>query len=211
MRLLKTAGLAIMAVLALAMVAATTASAALPEALDNVAGNTFTATSGEGELKAGIFTIKCKKDKATGEVTGAKTLTSTVTFEECSIAGLAANSLGGSAATIVVAVTGLLCFIKEGSPLEVGVLFTLPSAGVHIEIPAFAELVLVTGTVIGRLTPINELKTGVYSVTLPSPAIAKCGGTTASLKASKNEGTAESATEVTKEEVTFAKDIEIDG
>lgn len=66
---------------------ASTASAANPEFLDNVTGNTFTGKSGSSKLKAGAFTVECKKDKVTlenGKVTGAKTIEVAFELEECS-------------------------------------------------------------------------------------------------------------------------------
>jgi hypothetical protein len=210
MRIAKTLGLTIMAVLALSMIASAGASAALPEALVNVAGNTFTATSGAGELTAGELKIKCTSDTGSGSVTGAKTLTAEVHFAKCSILGLPANSLGDAAETILVTgLDGELCYIKKAAPVEVGVFFTLLTP-VHIEIPSLGELVIVTGSVVGKLTPINSSKTGPYTLEFPKTPL-QCEGKTAKLSASQNEGAAKAATEVTTETVTFAKAIEIMG
>src|SRR6202020_1509877 len=124
--------------LSLCAVAATAASAALPEFLDNVAGNTYTVKSGKGSLKAGAFTIEAKTDTGSGEVTGAKTITATVNFESATLLGLAANSLGDAAKTILVKATGTLCYISKAEK-TVGVLFTITP--VHIEVPSVGELV----------------------------------------------------------------------
>ena len=200
---------ALSAVMALTAVGASTASAALPEFLPG--SGTFTATSGKGTLTAGAFSITCTKDKASGSITGAKTVESTVDFESCTALGFPANSLGDSSGVILTGtLKGELCFIKETAPLEVGVYFTLPSGGIHIEIPAAAALDVVSGTVIAKAEPLNVSQT-TGKLIIAAPNLTKCGGKEASLKSAKNEGAAESASEVTTEEVTFAKATAVDG
>jgi hypothetical protein len=212
MRILKrSAGLLVIA-LALFAVAATAASAANPEFLDNVTGNTFTAKSGKGELK-GAAPIICQKDLITlenGKVTGAKTISTVVDFEECTVAGLAAQSLSDTEGKILVTATGELCYINAKEK-HVGVLLKITP--VHIEIPSIGQLVEVTGTVLGLLKPVNTLS----SVTQPTLTInattlkEKCEGQ--ALDELKSEtghnGKPEAATETTTEEMTFDKDIEV--
>lgn len=209
MRQLRIIVVAVISMLALAAVAATTASAALPEFLGGtVTGLTFKLTSGKGELGGG-FKIKCEKDKGTGVVTGAKTVTTTVDFEECSVLGQAANSLGDPAKTILIAATGTLCFIKSTSPLEVGVKLT-PIGTVHIEVPSVSTLALVTGSVVGKGTPINvsqatgtvELKKGPF----------QCEGSTSELLSEENENKKPAkAEEITTESLTYVNNIELMG
>lgn len=209
MRQLKIIGVAVIAILALTAITAATASAALPEFLDGtVKGLKFTVKSGAGELISG-FAIGCTSDKGSGEVTGAKTVSVTVTFEGCTVFFQAANSLGAAAKTIVVPATGELCFIKSGSPLEVG-LKLKPTAGVHIEVPSVGELDVVTGTVVGKVEPINVLQT-TGKVTLKKGPF-QCEGAKSELLSEKQENKKpEKAEEVTTEEVTYEKDIEVMG
>jgi hypothetical protein len=213
MRILKrSAGLLVIA-LALFAVAATAASAANPEFLDNVSGNTFTAKSPEGKLTAGGLTIICKKDTISlenGKVLTAKTIETTVDFEKCTIAGLAANSLSDAAETILVKATGELCYISKAEK-HVGVLFTITP--VHIEVPALSELLEVKGTVLGLLEKVNTLSSVTQPTVTINTATAKehCEGSTAPVLLSEKAHNKEpvAATETTTEELTFDKDIEV--
>ena len=196
-------------VMALFAVAATAASAALPEFLDNVAGNTYTIKSATGTLNAGAFTIECKKDTGTGEVTGAKTITANVDFEECELFGLASNSLGDPADTILVKATATLCYISKAEK-TVGVQFVITP--VHIEVPSIGELVEVSGTAQGDVEKVNTLSTGNVVTLNEKTSKQKCeGGKAVELKAEKEHNKKpEAALETTTEDLTFAKDIEID-
>ena len=196
-------------VMALFAVAATAASAANPEFLDNVAGNTFTIKSGAGKLKAGAFTLECKADTGKGEITGAKTVSITIDLENCTLLGLAANSLGDPAKIILVAATGTLCYISKAAK-TVGVEFTLTPA--HTEIPSIGELVEISGTEFGDVQKVNTLSTANTVTINETTSKEKCeGGTAVGLKAEKEHNKRpEAALETTIEELTFAKDIEID-
>ncbi len=188
------------------------ASAALPEALGNVAGNTFAATSSEGEFidPASGLAIKCKKAKATGELTGPKTGTGTTAFEKCSIGGLSALSLGDKGGTVLIAGTGTLCYIDKATKL-VGILIALPAGGVHIEIPALGQLLVITGSIVGEVKPINtSTTTGTYTDRRPNP---RCEGTVEpedelfiELEHDATPLRAELSREVA---VTFAKEVEV--
>jgi hypothetical protein len=214
MRILKRSTSLLVLTMALVAVAATAASAANPEFLDNVLGNTFTAKSGEARLISGGLTIVCKKDKVTlenGKVTSGKSVSTVVDFEECTIAGLAANSLSDPVKTILVAATGELCFIGVAAEKHVGILFTITP--VHIEVPALSELIEVKGTVLGLITPVNVLS----AITQPTVTIneatskEKCeNGVGPKLESEKaHNKKPEAAVEITTEELTFDKDIEV--
>ncbi len=212
MRKITIIGAALMAIVALSAVAASMASAALPEFLPNAPVKPgFSIKSGAGTLSvSGQPNTECKKDKGSGAITGAKTATLTVDFEECKILSfIEAHSLGDPNNTILLHVTGLLCWIKKGSPLEVGILLT-PTGPVHIEAPSTGTLVVVSGSVVGRVEPINKSQT-TGKVVLPATALA-CEGETDSLTAEKNEtGGPLAAGEVTTEEITFEQAIEVMG
>jgi hypothetical protein len=191
---------------------ATSALAANPEFLDNVSGNTFTAKSGKVEFKAAAPFI-CQKDQITlenGKVTGAKTISLVLDLEECTVAGLAFNSLGDSAKTILVAATGELCYISKAEK-HVGVLLKITP--VHIELPSLGELLELKGTVLGLIKPVNELSGSRQPVITINATTAKekCeGGVLGELQLEKSHnGKPEAATETTTEELTFDKDIEV--
>jgi hypothetical protein len=212
MRKLHLVGMLCLLALSTAAFAASSASAALPEALGNVAGNTFTFTSGAGELvdlTTGLA-IKCKKDSGSGTVTNSKELTSTVDFDECTIGGLAAVSLGDKSGLILVSLTGKLCY-TEPTKKEVGILFTLPAGGLHLEVPSLGELLQITGSVVGKMTPVNS-STTAYTLSLADPNI-KCSGATGKedvLEIEKeHNGKPLVGSEVSTETITFAKTIEV--
>jgi hypothetical protein len=208
----RSAGLLVIALALFAIAATAPASAANPEFLDNVTGNTFTAKSGKGELKAAA-PIVCQSDKITlenGKVTGAKTILVVIDFEKCAVAGFAPQSLSDTEGKILVAATGELCYINKAEK-HVGVLFTITP--VHIEVPSLGELLIISGTMLGLLKPPNMLS----AVTQPTLTInattakEKCeGGVLDELTLEKNHnGKPEAATETTTEELIFDKDIEV--
>jgi hypothetical protein len=229
MRSIKMAGVLFILALALSAVAgigATTASAA-PELLPDsgvITEYTFTAKSGAGELVDPVsgLSIKCKSDKitlASTKITSTTHFEADVDFEQCEAFKLAARSLGDVNDTtepklglILTKVLGLLCLFKDGSPLEVGVFFELDSP-VHIEVPLLGELLEVKGSVIGvfNSTDLNVLKTGVYTLKLAKPNPKECEGKKASLIVEKEHLNPLAAEEITTEEITFDKDVKIDG
>ena len=193
---------------------ASSALAANPEFLDNVRGNTFTVKSGQGVLEdtATKLAIKCEKDTvslANGLVTGPKTIEITVDFENCTVAGLAENSLGDAAKTVLVALKGELCYISKAEK-HVGILFTLTP--VHVEVPTLGELLELKGTMLGLVKGVNKLEVGNTITFNSTTASEKCeGGTADQLSIEKaHNGKPLAATETTTEEVTFDKDIEVD-
>ena len=170
-------------VLAMAISAfASTAAFALPEILDHVP-STFTATGGEAQLvdPTSKLTIKCEKLSvllANGKVLTATTIETTIDFEQCSIGGLAAISLGAKndaegkkLGLILSLVKGELCYIGEAKNKEAGIFFLIPP--VHIEVLSLAELLEVVNnpttkiqsSVVALITPNNKLQTGPYTLT----------------------------------------------
>jgi hypothetical protein len=212
MRTIKLVGAALMAVVALSAIASATASAALPEFLPG--SGTFTSTSGAGTLAIqGGNTITCSSDTNSGSITGPKTVTVTIDFKGCVLFGfVGAHSLEDASGVILVKATGTLCFIKQASPLQVGLKLTITP--VHIE--AGGQLAKVEGTLYGEVTPLNVNQTGPYKLILEQSGglqkIKNCEGEAATeLKASENEGTAKPAGETTTDTITFAAATEIMG
>jgi hypothetical protein len=222
MRSIKMAGVLFILALALSAIAgigASTVSAA-PELLPDsgvITENTFTAKSGAGKLVAASgLTIECASD--TVELANTKILSTIhleaiIHFDKCTFTGLAVNSLGDKSGIILVLVLGLLCLFKDGTPLEVGVFFELKNP-LHLEVPTLGELLEIKGSVIGLFASadLNVLKTGVYKLTLAKPNPKECEGKKASLLTeTEHNAKPEASEEITTEEITFDKDVKIDG
>ncbi len=152
-------GLALVAVFAMSAVVVSAASAALPEQLP--ATGTFSGTSGAStfETKSGEK-VKCTSDAITGEITGAKTSKSKITFKGCEAFGFKCNSSGAASGEIVLNVTGELVYIMKATK-EVGLLNTL-TAELTIKCSAFQTL-KVKGSTLCPITPVN-VKTTKYTV-----------------------------------------------
>lgn len=187
---------AFVALFAFSAVLANVASAAEPEFSPVPAKPKFTISSAAGKLaNLNGETIECKKDKGKGEITGAKTISAEVDFEECIALFFTANSLGDSPGTILTKLTGELCFINKAT-LEVGVYLT--PEPVHIEVPSAGALVAVAGTIVGKITP-DGAKTKEFKLELAEngtgdPKWASCTGSDGKVKtgtqtSAKNEGT----------------------
>ena len=216
MRAVKILGAAFLAVLALSAFLAAAASAALPEFEPGKEKTTFTIAGGAGELAVeGQIPVACKATEGSGEIVGTtkKLAVSTLTFTGCTALGfIGAHSLGDPEGTIKTKVHLLLCYIKKGSPLEVGVLTKILSADpedkveeVHIEVAG--KLLMVKGDQVGKITP---LKTATTKFTiefkqkgaLPIPT--GCEGQTEEYEAQINEGPAVMAAKSGTVTVTFA-------
>ncbi len=132
------------------------------EAIAKGANPAFTSTSGEKILTLGSTSIKCKKDKNVGKLTSATKDEVTITFEECTALGglVSCNSAGSGAGTIVTKkLKSLLVWVKHTAPLEVGLALE-PEAGFFTaEITCATVKILVRGSLIGVITPINTMST----------------------------------------------------
>jgi hypothetical protein len=157
-KLIITIGLAITAITALSAIAASMATATLPEFLITPNGTfplPFTSYAGPGTLKSGFGNIVCASERDRGEITAAKTIIDTIDFERCTAFGtFRANSLGDPRETILVTVIGTLCYTNAANR-EVGLLI-LPTGKLHLEVEV-AGLAVVEGSVTGALTPVNAL------------------------------------------------------
>ncbi len=166
---------ALVAVLALTAIAASTASATetLWELLPGIEGETFTAKSGKATLQEkGKLTIQCQessillKDSSIVGTTHTLFLAIIHFGNKCTAAGLATNSLGDPAGFILVHVEIHTCIIST-SPLVGGLLITvLP---LHLEVPSVKLLVEVTGSLVVPITP-NETKTKNYKLDVKQTA-----------------------------------------
>lgn len=184
MRYLKMLGLAGLAALAvMAIVGAGTASASQPKAEPE--GGTFpvsfSGSGGAGKLETvaegGVVrTVECEKNTSSGEINSATTVKSVhVNFTGCKASGpfgskVSCTSPGASSGEIVTAtLKGELVYIKAGSS-EAGIDLK-PESGTQ-----FAEFtcggiqkIAVTGSVIGKLTPVNT-NTNSFTLTFSQSA-----------------------------------------
>lgn len=212
MRRFKLAGILCVLALALAAFATAGSASASPTMLVLEGKSGFSFTSGAGELadpSTGLA-IKCKTDKGSGSITSATELSTSVTFEKCNIGGLAAQSLGGKSGKITLAeLKGHLCWINEAT-LDAGVLLTLPAEGVHIEVPALGQLLVVTGSVVGLIVHLNEPGT---SGTLNFEEGLKCEGAVAPedelMIELEHSGSKLAGIEVSQESITYAGSVEL--
>ncbi len=118
---------------------------------------TFTIVGGTNEFidPTSGAAFKCKGEKGSGNLISEKALRAIVTFEKCAVGGLSYQTLGGETGQITFAkMLGQICYINA-EKLQVGVVFSLPAEGVHVEQPALGELFLFSGSFVGLLDPVN--------------------------------------------------------
>ncbi len=189
--------LVLAAVLAIAAITAITAATASAAEMGFLPTTTFTGEGGAGKLLTLMGTeIACgantlKEGSMTNDKEGK---IGHIDFTKCkALKTFAANSLNDAAETVLVDnVTYNVCFINK-STLDIGVMLHIPSPGVHIEVTAAKTLFLITGWVLGLLTPdvtpttAYELKFG-QSTTTKDQEFTKCeGGKTEVLLTEVNE------------------------
>jgi hypothetical protein len=158
---IRTLGLALVAVFALSVVTAATASAlpTLPELVNSkgeaLVKKKYKSTSGKSTLEnTKSEKITCKEDTDEGETTGLSTSTSTVKFKGCESSGVSCKTSGASSGEIVTSAKGTLEWINEKEQ-EVGLLL-------ETEKKTITCLIIkkeVEGSVLGIMTPVNKLVT----------------------------------------------------
>lgn len=170
MQRLKLLGLALIALVALSAIGASSALALEnPELLPNptaAAPAVFSIKSGAGELQSSLANIKCKADTAKATFTSAREGTTTIDFTGCTVGGEECHSLGDSSGTILVnnAKITLVDVLLGGTTLGLGLLVQLTNE-VHIECKGIVGLVLVKNAVIGEfLSVANEEEIKVKTI-----------------------------------------------
>jgi hypothetical protein len=115
--------------------------------------NKFTSTEGPSEIQtAGTLDLECASAVDTGEYTGPKTDTETITFSGCSSRGPCQNGASGEIKTKVL--TSTFGFIA--APKEVGVSLEGPG-GIFAEFECRNFKATISGSVIARITPISKM------------------------------------------------------
>ncbi len=157
---IRVGGLCIATLLALGTAIADSASAALPE-FTGPFSKTFTSTSGPGRLRAvGGKRVLCTAGTNIGEITGPKAGSVTITLTGCTLKKVPCNSPGSAPGEIVTpALTMTVGYINKAMKL-VGIDLTEPSGGLFLLFSCTSGTrVAVSGSVIGKLTPVNKLVT----------------------------------------------------
>ncbi len=152
------AGLCLVATFLTLIISVSAASAALPEFLGPFP-NKFTSRSGKTTLETVTgLKVTCKKDVAQGEVTGPKTDNVTITLIGCVLNGIVCNTPGVAAGDIVTSpLISTLGYINKAKK-EVGDSLENPAGAPFAQFICGSGLtVTVTGSVIGRIKPVNRL------------------------------------------------------
>ncbi len=139
---------------------ATPALGALP-AFNPAAPIPFTSSSGASTLETvSKVKVKCKADTNKGEITGPNSVSVVVSFTGCEAkGGIMCNSPNGVAGEIVTTtLSGTLGYLVNPEIKEVGLDLSSPAGAVLAEFTCGAALrAIVTGSVIGQITPVNKL------------------------------------------------------
>jgi hypothetical protein len=215
-RYLSTAGIALLAVLALGVVGVASASAALPEYKTATFPVSFTGTNSSTlklTLKSAFNTVECSTSKSKGSVANATEATGvTVTYTGCKEATKNCTTSGKAAGEVETkSLKGVLGYLNKTAK-EAGLSLKPESGSVFAEFTCEGgALNKVEGCTIGQVTPVNTLS---LKGSLTFEENANKNGQ----KWTKFEGGAECtlkafgavASWVTgKEELTFAKEVEV--
>ena len=158
---IRIAGLCTTLLLALGASTASSSYAALPE-LSAPSGKPFTSSSGPSRLRGvGGKRVVCAASTDVGEFTGPKTGFVTITWTGCKLNKKTQCSTPGSApGEIVSPVLSMTLGYISKSAKTVGVDLAEPSGGPFLLFSCLAGTrVLVVGSVIGRIMPVNKLVT----------------------------------------------------
>jgi hypothetical protein len=158
MRRARTIGLCCAALVALSASITASADAALPEFTTFPV--TFTSKSGVTVLETvKKATIRCTADTGGGEVTGPKTGTIKITFTGCEFVtlGVPCNTVGVPPGTIVTTTLLMTLGYINGPKKEVGIDLSTATGGPLMEFTCAGLTVTVTGSAIGKITPVNKV------------------------------------------------------
>ena len=155
----RTLGLCCMVVFAVSATLTASASAVLPEFVGPFP-TPFTAKSGATTLETvKKATITCATDTAIGEVSGPKSGVETITFSGCELVTLSipCNSVGLPPGEIVTAPLLMTLGYISGPKKEAGIDLSTATGGPLMTFLCGPLRVLVDGSVIGKITPVNKL------------------------------------------------------
>jgi len=144
-------------VAAFVMSAAPSALAALPE-FSPPFPKTFTSTSKASTLETvGKTKVKCTADTDAGQITGPNTGNVTIKFTGCETKGFACNSPGAAAGEIAShGLSSTVGYVNRKTK-EVGIDYSNPAGAILAEFQCGNVLGVVRGSVIGKITPVNNV------------------------------------------------------
>jgi len=160
MRRARIAGLCAMLLLAVGASAASSSYAALPE-LSGPPGKPFTSFSGPSRLRGvGGKRVICTASTDAGEFTGPKTGSVTITWTGCTLSKSPCATPGSAPGEIVSPTLAMKLGYINKVAKTVGLDLSEPSGGPFLLFSCLSGTrVLVVGSVIGRLMPVNKLVT----------------------------------------------------
>jgi hypothetical protein len=158
MRRMRVVGLCLVAILAVGAATAASASA-LPE-FTGPFPKAFTSTSKASLLEtvSGKKT-KCAADTNTGKITGPQSGEIQITFTGCKLGSAACNTPAAAPGTIITSMLSMRIGYINKAKKEVGADLVEPTSGFLAYGCGPLLFVKVTGSVIGRITPVNKLVT----------------------------------------------------
>ena len=131
-------------------------AAALPE-FTGPFPKTFTSTSKASLLETvGGKKTKCTADTNLGEITGPQSGTIRIVFTGCKLGTLSCSNPAGVPGTIATNLLNMTIGYINKAKKEVGADLVEPNLGFTAYVCGPAIFVKVTGSVIGRITPINK-------------------------------------------------------
>lgn len=212
----KIVGLCLVATFA-SIISVSAASAALPEFLGPFP-NAFASKSGKTTLETVTgLKVTCKGDVAKGEVTGPKTDNVMITLTGCVLNGISCNTPGVAAGDIVTSpLISTLGYINKAKK-QVGDALENATGGPFTQFICGTGLTItVTGSVIGKITPVNALiappkhfKIAFKQATGKQKPPKLEGGPVDVLGVSVNGGPSEEAGLSSTETLTFAGPTEV--
>jgi hypothetical protein len=160
MRRICIAGLCAASLLALSALAAPASYAALPE-FSAPFGKPFTSASGPTRLRGvGGKRVICAASTDAGEITGPKAGKVTITWTGCTLKKTQCSTPGSAPGEIVSPAFAMTVGYINKSAKTVGVDLTEPSGGPFLLFSCLSGTrVLVLGSVIGRIVPVNKVVT----------------------------------------------------
>lgn len=155
MRITRTSVTLLAAIVALAIGAVTAASASAAELEQTPTSGKFTVSAAGGtfQTKSGSE-ITCKTVSGSGEVTGAKTATSKVTFEGCTSSGVKCTA-GKTSGSIETEINGELVWLSKAG-LSAGQKLTLAK---ELTVTCLFIKIKVKGSTLCPIEPVNEKTT----------------------------------------------------
>jgi hypothetical protein len=214
MRKVKLVTAALVAMAAFAAVIAASASAELGFFPHTI---TFTGTSGASILgTAGGLTMQCSNDKLSGGAfeNDKEGTIKDIDFEGCKLLGLFAVNTPGDASGVILIheATFTVGFINKAK-LDMGISVHLPAGGITLEVPAAKSTTVVTGSVIGLVSPDGskvKTETLTFEAHSGTQEFNKLeGGVEEHLTATLSGGAPENAGEKTTETLTTSATAEL--